>query len=330
MTTSLPVLTLVIPCYNEEEILTDTCSKLTSTLAALMQEQLISSASSILFVDDGSKDHTWQLIKIEHLANRFVTGIKLAANAGHQRALLAGMLHAKDYSDCVITLDADLQDDISVIRTFVLRYLEGFEIVYGVRNDRTSDTGFKRNTAALFYRTMEMLGIRLISNHADYRLLNKRALTELSRYNESKLFLRGIIPQIGFRSDIVTYERKPRLAGETKYPLKKMLSFAFEGITSFTVAPIRLIAAVGFGLFLISLLAACYAAMQKVFGEPDAGWTSLIISIWLLGGLQLMAIGIIGEYIGTIFAEVKKRPLYTIDSILRQMHPQDSTNFTKT
>ena len=330
MTVSLPVLTLVIPCYNEEEILTDTCSKLTSTLAALIQEQLISPASTILFVDDGSKDDTWQLIKIEHLANQFVTGIKLAANAGHQRALLAGMMHAKDYSDCVITLDADLQDDISVIRTFVLRFLEGYEIVYGVRNDRTSDTGFKRNTAALFYRLMEMLGIRLISNHADYRLLNRRALTELNRYSESKLFLRGIIPQIGFRSDIVTYEWKPRLAGKTKYPLKKMLNFAFEGITSFSVAPIRLITVVGFVLFLISMVAAGYAALQKFFGDPDAGWTSLIISIWLLGGLQLMAIGIIGEYIGTIFAEVKKRPLYTVDSILGQIHARDGNHFTKT
>jgi polyisoprenyl-phosphate glycosyltransferase len=330
LTSTLPVLTLVIPCYNEEAILTNTCAKLSSTLASLMVEQLISPASTILFVDDGSKDHTWQLIKIEHLANRLVTGIKLAANAGHQRALLAGMMHAKHYSDCVITLDADLQDDISVIRTFVLRYLEGFEIVYGVRNDRTSDSSFKRNTAALFYRLMNTLGIRLISNHADYRLLNKRALNELSRYGESKLFLRGIIPQIGFKSDIVPYERKRRLAGETKYPLKKMLSFAFEGITSFSVAPIRLIAAIGFTLFLISMLAACYAAFQKLFGNPDAGWTSLIISIWLLGGLQLMAIGIIGEYIGTIFAEVKKRPLYSIDSTLEQIHPIGTTKFTKT
>ncbi|WP_258729098.1 glycosyltransferase family 2 protein [Bacillus atrophaeus] len=308
-----PLLTIVVPCYNEEEVFEETSRQLTSVLNSLTAEKLISEESKILFVDDGSRDRTWSLIAMESVKNSKVTGLKLACNVGHQKALLAGLHKAKHRSDCVISIDADLQDDITVIREFILKFHEGCEIVYGVRRSRKTDTFFKRTTALGFYRLMNKLGIQLIYNHADFRLMNKRSLEELGRYPEANLFLRGIVPMIGFRSAKVMYDRKERVAGETKYPLKKMLSFAFNGITSFSVAPIRFFTLIGFLLFLLSAMAGIGVIIQKMLGYTNAGWASLIISIWFLGGLQLMGIGIIGEYIGTIFTEVKRRPKYAVD-----------------
>jgi len=308
-----PLLTIVVPCYNEEEVLSETMKQLSSVLDGLIGEQFIAEESKLLFVDDGSKDDTWSIIAMESVNNKYVKGIKLARNVGHQKALLAGLEVAKEKSDCVISIDADLQDDISVIREFVKKYNEGYDIVYGVRSSREKDTFFKRTTAQGFYKFMHKLGIHLVYNHADFRLMSKRALDELSRFKEANLFLRGIVPLIGFRSTKVYYERKERQAGETKYPLKKMLSFAFDGITSFSVAPIRLLTMIGVLLFLIGGIAGGYALYQKWFGHTNSGWTSLMISIWLLGGLQIMGIGVIGEYIGKIYEEVKGRPKYAID-----------------
>ncbi|MEJ9314584.1 glycosyltransferase family 2 protein [Priestia megaterium] len=313
MKPTLPLVTIVVPCYNEQEVLKDTITQLSSVLDDLRKEELISANSKILFVDDGSKDRTWSLIAMESTINSYVTGLKLSCNVGHQKALLAGLEKAKAKSDCVISIDADLQDDVSVIRSFLLKYREGDEIVYGVRDSRETDTFFKRNTALCFYRLMQKLNINLIYNHADYRLMSKRAIEELSRYKEADLFLRGIVPLIGFKSSKVTYNRKERLAGETKYPLKKMISFAFNGLTSFSVFPIRAFTFLGCVLFFISVMTGCYAFIQKLLGNTSIGWTSLIISIWLLGAIQLISIGVVGEYIGKIFIEVKKRPPYAID-----------------
>ncbi|MGW9018745.1 glycosyltransferase family 2 protein [Priestia megaterium] len=313
MKPTLPLVTIVVPCYNEQEVLKDTITQLSSVLDDLRKEELISANSKILFVDDGSKDRTWSLIAMESTINNYVTGLKLSCNVGHQKALLAGLEKAKSKSDCVISIDADLQDDVSVIRSFTLKYHEGDEIVYGVRDSRETDTFFKRNTALCFYRFMQKLNINLVYNHADYRLMSKRAIEELSRYKEADLFLRGIVPLIGFKSSKVTYNRKERLAGETKYPLKKMVSFAFNGLTSFSVVPIRAFTFLGCVLFFISVMTGCYAFIQKLLGNTSIGWTSLIISIWLLGAIQLISIGIVGEYIGKIFIEVKKRPPYAVD-----------------
>jgi polyisoprenyl-phosphate glycosyltransferase len=310
---TLPLVTIVVPCYNEQEVLKDTITQLSSVLDELRKEELISANSKILFVDDGSKDRTWSLIAMESTINNYVTGLKLSCNVGHQKALLAGLEKAKSKSDCVISIDADLQDDVSVIRSFILKYHEGDEIVYGVRDSRETDTFFKRNTALCFYRFMQKLNINLVYNHADYRLMSKRAIEELSHYKEADLFLRGIVPLIGFKSSKVTYNRKERLAGETKYPLKKMISFAFNGLTSFSVVPIRAFTFLGCLLFFISVITGCYAFIQKLLGNTSIGWTSLIISIWLLGAIQLISIGVVGEYIGKIFIEVKKRPPYAVD-----------------
>lgn len=309
----LPLLAIVVPCYNEEEVLPETFEKLTDCLMELCKEQLISKNSKILFVDDGSRDRTWSLIAIESIRNPFVTGIKLARNVGHQNALLAGLHKASEKCDCAISMDADLQDDVGVIFEFMQKYHDGYEVVYGVRRNREKDSIFKRTTALGFYSLMEKLGIHLVYNHADFRLMGKRALAELKRYSEANLFLRGIIPLLGFKSCKVYYDRQERVAGTTKYPLKKMLSFAIDGITSFTVIPIRFITLLGFVLFLLGVLAGGYALYQKLNGVTTEGWTSLMISIWFIGGLQLVAIGTIGEYIGKIFTEVKSRPKYSVD-----------------
>ncbi|RXZ00035.1 glycosyltransferase family 2 protein [Fictibacillus sp. S7] len=311
-----PVVTIVVPCYNEEEVLGETTKQLTYLLEDLETEKWIHPQSRILFVDDGSKDGTWELIEKESLVNGFVTGLKLSRNAGHQNALLAGLMEAKEISDCVISIDADLQDDILVIRDFILKYKEGCEIVYGVRKKRDTDTFFKRVTANGFYGFMNKIGIDLIPNHADFRLMSKRALDELCRYEESNLFLRGIIPLIGMKTAKVYYDRKERLAGETKYPLKKMLAFAADGITSFSITPIRFVTVIGFMAVCLSMLTGAYTLVHKVMGNAAAGWSSLMISIWFIGGLQLMGIGVIGEYIGKIFTEVKRRPKYSIETSL--------------
>ncbi|KGM45855.1 glycosyltransferase family 2 protein [Neobacillus niacini] len=308
-----PVLTIVVPCYNEEEVLTETMNQLDLLVKQLISEQLVSNRTKILFVDDGSKDRTWEMIYKEGLRNEHIRGLKLSRNVGHQNALLAGLFAAKEISDCVVSIDADLQDDIQVIREFIHKFNEGNEIVYGVRKRRDTDTFFKRSTAQGFYKIMRKMGVDLVYNHADFRLLSKRAVTELEGFKEVNLFLRGIVPLLGFRSDIVYYDRKERQAGETKYPLKKMLAFAFDGITSFSVSPIRLVLFIGFVSFFLSLLFGLYFLLLKAIGETQTGWTSLITSIWLIGGLQLIAIGLIGEYVGKIYKESKHRPKFIID-----------------
>ncbi|MBY0121337.1 glycosyltransferase family 2 protein [Bacillus sp. S/N-304-OC-R1] len=308
-----PVLTIVVPCYNEEDVLPETMPQLCSCLKELEKEGLISNKSKVLFVDDGSRDKTWELIYKQSLHDDVVRGLKLARNVGHQKALLAGLMTAKSVSDCVISIDADLQDDISVIREFIIKYREGNDIVYGVRRKRDKDTFFKRSTAQGFYKIMNKMGVDLVYNHADFRLMSKRALHELQRFEEVNLFLRGIVPILGFKSASVYYDRKERSAGETKYPLKKMLSFSFEGITSFSVMPIRLVMFTGIVSFFISLLFGLYFLTLKMTGRTQTGWTSLITSIWLIGGLQLISIGLVGEYIGKIYSETKRRPKYAVD-----------------
>lgn len=310
---SVPIVTLVVPCYNEEAVLPNTIDILHHLVEELIKETLISDKSKILFVDDGSSDQTWELIYKTSLKFDRIRGLKLARNAGHQNALLAGLFAAKTVSDCVISIDADLQDDITVIHQFIEKFKEGYEIVYGVRRKRESDTFFKRKTAESFYKLMGKMGVNLVYNHADYRLMSKRALEQLERFDEVNLFLRGIVPLIGFSSTSVFYDRKERLAGETKYPLKKMISFAFNGITSFSVTPIRFVMLTGCLFFLVSLLVLSYFLGLKFLGETEIGWTSLIISIWLIGGLQLMAIGLVGEYIGKVYQESKRRPKYIVD-----------------
>jgi polyisoprenyl-phosphate glycosyltransferase len=308
-----PVLTIVVPCYNEEEVLPDTIDQLDQFVGQLIKEQIVSNRTRILFVDDGSKDRTWEIIYKSGLRNEHIRGLKLSRNVGHQNALLAGLFAAKEYSDCVVSIDADLQDDIEVIRDFIQKFNEGNEIVYGVRKRRDTDTIFKRTTAQGFYKLMKKMGVDLVYNHADFRLMSKRALMELEEFKEVNLFLRGIVPLLGFRSDVVYYDRKERQAGETKYPLKKMLAFAFDGITSFSVSPIRFVLFIGFVSFFLSLVFGLYFLLLKTLGETQTGWTSLITSIWLIGGLQLIAIGLIGEYVGKIYKESKQRPKFIID-----------------
>jgi glycosyltransferase involved in cell wall biosynthesis len=308
-----PVLTIVVPCFNEEDVLQESFHQLRNILHRLIRERLVSSASKLLFVDDGSSDNTWPLIEIEHAAFPEVTGLKLSRNVGHQKALFAGLESAKAYSDCVISIDADLQDDVGVIRDFIHRFHEGCEIVYGVRASRETDTWYKRQTAHFFYRFMNRLGIHLIPDHADFRLMSKRALYELCRYGEVNLFLRGIVPLIGFTSAKVYYKRKERTAGKSKYSLKKMISLALDGIASFSIMPVRFIAIGGLSLLILSVAATAFAWVEKWTGNPEPGWTSLMISIWFIGGLQLLGIGVIGEYIGKIYIEVKQRPKFAID-----------------
>lgn len=305
----LPMLTIIVPCFNEEEVLPETIKQLTELMNELCEEKLIGKHSRILFVDDGSTDRTWMMIAMESVRNQFVTGIKLARNVGHQKALLAGYLKAREKCDCAISIDADLQDDVGVIKEFMKNYHEGYEIVYGVRKRRDTDSFFKRTTAQGFYRMMKKLGIDLVYNHADFRLLSKRALDELARYPENNLFLRGILPLLGFRSTKVFYDRKERLAGKTKYPLRKMISFALDGLTSFSVRPIRFITIVGIILFSISILLSSFT----IFNHAIFGLNSTVLSLWVLGSLQLIALGTVGEYIGKIFIEVKKRPKYAVE-----------------
>lgn len=308
-----PVLTIVVPCYNEEEVLSETVSRLTRIVQSMINESIISLKSSILLVDDGSKDGTWLIIESLNRNNTFVKGLKLARNVGHQNALLAGLHTSSQHSDCVVSIDADLQDDVQAIVEFVKKFHEGYEVVYGVRQSRATDTFAKRNTALGFYKVMEKMGVNIVYNHADFRLLSHRALMHLKDFKEVNMFLRGIVPLIGFKSTNVYYDRNERFAGESKYPLKKMIAFAIDGITSFSVTPIRLVTTIGFVLFIISILASIYALVSKAFGQVVTGWTSLIISIWLIGGLQLIGIGMLGEYIGKIYMEVKGRPKYIVE-----------------
>lgn len=312
----MPVVYLVVPCYNEEEVLPFTNSKLTEKLGQLISSGKADEKSRILYVDDGSKDKTWELIAKFHQECGCVAGLKLAHNAGHQNALLAGLMYAKEYADCAISLDADLQDDIDVIDEFLDRYSEGCEVVYGVRNKRDTDTFFKRFTAESFYKLMQSLGLEIVYNHADYRLMGKNSLNALSEFKEVNLFLRGIVPLIGFKSAKVYYDRKERAAGESKYPFKKMLQFAIEGITSFSVRPLKIISNLGIVISLLSTFGLLYALISYFSGNAVPGWTAIVCSIWLLGGIQLFCIGIVGEYIGKIYSEVKARPRYIIEENL--------------
>lgn len=310
-------LAIVVPCYNEEEVLKIASQALREVLEDLVRKEKISKDSFILFVNDGSKDRTWELIEEEHAAfPTQVFGVKLAGNVGHQFALTAGLLTAKDMSDVTVSIDADLQDDVTVIEEMVDKFHAGCDIVYGVRKERKTDTFFKRTTAQGFYRLMGLMGVKTVYNHADFRLMSKRAVEQFSKYKETNLFLRGMVPLIGYQTDCVYYDRKERVAGESKYPFKKMLALAFNGISSFSVKPISLILSLGLFIIFISILAAIYALISYFTGHVVAGWTSLILSIWFLGGLQLLAIGLVGQYIGKIYIEVKERPRYNIEKVL--------------
>lgn len=307
---------LVVPCYNEEEVLPETSRRLLEKLQSLIEKGKADPKSRILFVDDGSKDQTWELVAGYHRENPQISGLKLSRNKGHQNALLAGLTHAKEQCDMAISLDADLQDDIDVIDQFVDKYLEGCDIVYGVRSARDTDTAFKRTTAVGFYRVMKALGVDIVENHADYRLMSRRALEALSQFSETNLFLRGIVPLIGFKTGVVTYERHERLAGTSKYPLKKMLAFAFDGITSFSVKPIRMITSLGVIMAAASFICMVVFWIMRLCGHYNIGWGNVIAPIWLVGGINMVALGLVGEYIGKIYAEVKRRPMYIVDTIL--------------
>lgn len=307
---------LVIPCYNEFEVLLETAKQLKTIMHGMMESGKISQDSRIAFVNDGSKDGTWNLITQLHEEDSLYVGINLAHNRGHQNALYAGLMVARKYADAAISLDADLQDDVGAIEKFVGKFIEGKDIVYGVRSTRKTDTVFKRGTAHVFYKFMNFMGADTLEDHADYRLMSKRALDALSEYEEVNLFLRGIVPLIGFETDVVYYQRHERFAGESKYPLKKMLAFAAEGITSFSIKPIRMITGLGMLLFSVSVLFLIYFFAVWLLGHTVAGWTTIVISVWGIGGLQLLALGVIGEYIGKTYMEVKRRPRYKLESVL--------------
>lgn len=311
---------IVVPCYNEEEVLPETSRRLRAKLESLMASGKISPDSRVMFVNDGSKDRTWELISRLHTDCPLFCGVDLSRNRGHQNALLAGLMTAKERADMVISMDADLQDDIGAVDAMVDKYLEGVDIVYGVRSSRKTDTFFKRFTAEGFYRLMSAMGAESVFNHADYRLMSKRALEGLAQFKEVNLFLRGIIPMIGYRTDTVEYERGERFAGESKYPLKKMLAFALEGITSLSVKPLRLITGLGFLVFLISVIMIVYNIVRWAAGATVPGWASLSCSVWLMGGLILLSVGVAGEYIGKIYMESKERPRFIIREVLEESH----------
>ena len=310
------ILYIVVPCYNEEEVLPETARRLQEKMAALIKKEMVSPKSRVLFVDDGSKDSTWEKISSLHQENPLFSGLKLSHNRGHQNALIAGLMTAREPADIVISMDADLQDDIEAVDQFLLEYQGGSDIVYGVRSSRTKDTVFKRTTAVGYYKLLRALGVEIVENHADYRLMSKRALNALAEFKEVNLFLRGIVPLIGFRTSVVKYERNERFAGESKYPLKKMLAFAIDGVTSFSVKPIRFITWLGVIIFCLSVLSLAWILADKLFGKTVSGWATLIGSSCALGGIQLLCLGILGEYISKIYQETKQRPRFFIDCCL--------------
>lgn len=313
------VLYVVIPCYNEEEVLPETTKRLNEKLTQLIDNQKISDKSRVMYVNDGSKDKTWEKIKEIHDSEKLFTGITLSRNRGHQNALVAGLLTAKKYADVVISMDADLQDDINAIDEMLDKYYDGCDIVYGVRSARKKDTWFKKTTAEGFYKFMNFMGVDIVYNHADYRLTSKRVLDNFEDYKEVNLFLRGIFPLIGYKSDIVYYERAERFAGESKYPLKKMLNFAFDGITSFSVKPIRFISSTGLILSLLSFLFLIYVVIAKLSGVIlVSGWTSIVALVCFFGSFQILCIGLIGEYISKIYLEVKARPRFIVAENLEE------------
>ncbi len=312
------ILYLVIPCYNEEAVIRETAKQVAMKLQQLYEKDLISEKSKVLFVDDGSKDMTWPMIEALHAENPIYTGVKLSRNKGHQNALMAGLSTAVNYADMIVSMDADLQDDINAIDGFVEKYYEGCEVVYGVRSARATDTFFKKFTAQGFYKLMLAMGVDIVYDHADFRLMSKRAVEEMLNFKEVNLFLRGIVPLVGFKSDKVYFERKERFAGESKYPLKKMLAFAMDGITSFSIRPIRLITTLGFVIFMVSIAMLIYSLIRHFTGHTEIGWSSMFVSIWAIGGLQILSIGVIGEYIGKIYMETKARPKFIIEKELNE------------
>lgn len=313
----MPIIYAVVPCYNEEEVLPQSARILERKWRTLMGTGLISPESRIALVDDGSKDATWSIISsLTSEPNSIFVGVKLAGNKGHQNALLCGLMTCKDHCDAAISMDADLQDDIDVVDKFIEEFNNGCGIVYGVRNDRTSDSFAKRFTAEGYYKILELLGVNIVFNHADYRLMSRAALDALSQYRETNLFLRGIIPELGFKTAIVEYARKERLAGESKYTLKKMLRLAFDGITSFSVRPLRMLSVMGVLAVMVAVIMGVYTLVSHFTGNTVSGWSSLMISIWFLGGLNLVALGIVGEYIGKIYSEVKNRPRFIVEQTM--------------
>lgn len=310
------ILYMVIPCYNEEAVLPETSRQLKEKLEHMIQNGIIDAESRIVFVDDGSKDKTWSIIEQLHNTDEIFSGIKLSRNRGHQNALLAGLMSSVTRADMMISMDADLQDDVDAIEAMVEKYHAGNDIVYGVRSNRETDTAFKRSTAQGFYKLMNSMGAETVYNHADFRLMSRRAVEGLAQFGEVNLFLRGIVPMIGYPSDKIYYERKERLAGESKYPFKKMVSFAMEGITSLSVEPIRKITALGVTVFVVSIAILIYCIVRHFTGHTITGWTTLALSVWAIGGLILLSIGIIGEYIGKIYLETKARPRYIIEKDL--------------
>ena len=312
-----PIIAIVVPCYNEEEALPETAKKLSEKINQLIADEIISDKSTITFIDDGSKDNTWGLIEGYNAQSPHIfSGIRLSRNKGHQNALLSGLLAVREYIDATISIDADLQDDINVIDRMIEKYVQGNEIVYGVRSQRITDSFFKRTTAQGFYRLLRFLGVDVVYNHADFRLMGKNSLNALAEYGEVNLFLRGIIPLLGYKTSIEYYKRSERIAGISKYPFSKMIQFAFEGITSFSIKPIRFITLLGFLMFLISIVMIVYFLIRFFTGHTVDGWASIVCSIWGIGGLIILSIGIIGEYIGKIYLEAKHRPRYHIEHFL--------------
>lgn len=320
----LPRIFIVVPCYNEESVISETSSRLKEKLNNLISAAEISDSSRVVFIDDGSKDKTWEMISRLHENDKLFQGIRLSKNRGHQNALLAGLMTVREIADAVISMDADLQDDINAVDQMIEKFKSGCDIVYGVRSSRKTDSVFKRTTAQSYYRMMDRLGAKTVYNHADYRLMSRKALEALSYFGEVNLFLRGMVPMLGFKTDIVYYERGVRFAGESKYPLKKMLSFAMEGITSLSTKPIKLITSLGFLIFFVSFLVFVYSIVRFFTGQTVAGWTTTVLSVWAIGGLIMISLGVIGEYIGKIYLETKHRPRYIIDSYLKD--ETDSVN----
>lgn len=312
-TNDKPIIGIVSPCYNEALVLNETSAQLEQILRDLVARNVISEKSFAVFVDDGSKDKTWQIIEDRASQLTHIKGLKLAANVGHQKALLAGLMTFRDEADALISIDADLQDDVSVIEQMIQKFKAGTDVIYGVRKERKTDTSFKRNTALLFYKLMKMMKVNIIHNHADYRLCSNRVLNALAEFNEVNLFLRGIIPSIGFSNDVVYYDRLERFAGESKYPFRKMAAFAWNGVTSFSNYPLKLVTIIGFAVFFVCLIMTAYALIAIYTGDVVPGWLSTVIPMYFLGGVQLFCFGILGEYIGKIYSEVKQRPRYFID-----------------
>lgn len=308
---------LAIPCYNEQEVLYDTTNKLTAKFDSLIDEGKITPDSKIVYIDDGSKDRTWEIVEELHRSNKYVNGVKMSRNRGHQNTLYGGLMTIKDDCDCVISIDADLQDDINTFDEMLRDFENGSEIVYGVRSKRATDTAFKRMTAQAFYKILSALGAEVVYNHADFRLMSRRALEALADFKEVNLFLRGLVPLIGYKTSVVEYERSERLAGESKYPLKKMLGLAWDGVTSLSMKPIRMITSLGVIVFCVSIVILIYSLIMWAIGNTVSGWTSTVVSIWAIGGLQLLAIGIVGEYIGKIYMETKQRPRFIVDKELK-------------